>query len=87
MRGLSFDYATAFTPISQVLIFPGMLAVKAMYLPSWRRSLFRRSAGCTFSQIIQQGCTGGHHVGAHEAGNLFAIPPQYLLHQDLMLLV
>ena len=28
MRGLTFDYATAFTPISQVVTFPGVLAVK-----------------------------------------------------------
>lgn len=28
MRGLSFDYATGFTPISQVVTFPGVLAVK-----------------------------------------------------------
>ncbi len=29
MNGLTFDYATAFTPISQVVTFPGVLAVKA----------------------------------------------------------
>ncbi|MCX7931516.1 MAG: tripartite tricarboxylate transporter substrate-binding protein [Rhodovarius sp.] len=29
MRGLPFDYTTAFTPISQVVIFPQVLAVKA----------------------------------------------------------
>jgi tripartite-type tricarboxylate transporter receptor subunit TctC len=28
MKGLSFDYATAFTPISQVVTFPGVVAVK-----------------------------------------------------------
>ena len=29
LRGLAFDYATAFAPISQVVIFPQVLAVKA----------------------------------------------------------
>ena len=29
MKGLGFDYATAFTPISQVVTFPGVLAVKS----------------------------------------------------------
>ncbi len=62
MRGLTFDYATAFTPISQVVTFPGVLAVKTGF-PAQTLAEFIAAAKARPGSIsvgTQGNATAGH---------------------------
>ncbi len=62
MRGLPFDYATGFTPISLVVTFPGLLAVKSGF-PARTVAEFvaaAKAAPGTISVGTQGNATAGH---------------------------
>jgi tripartite-type tricarboxylate transporter receptor subunit TctC len=69
LRGLPFDYATAFAPITQVTVWPQLLVVRADFpardLAAFVRDAKSRPGGLSFG-------SSGNATSSHLAGALFA---------------
>ncbi len=70
LKGLPFDYATAFTPISQVVVLPQLLVVNPQTVPARDLQNFVAWVKARSGQLSYG--SSGNATAAHLAGALFA---------------